>query len=425
MAGSGLGGALVQHGGSIDTREELVGALAVAAELEHFLLAQYLFAAYSMKKRPSEGISERQVELARRWEGVLLAVAREEMAHLAIVVNLSTAVGGAPHFNRPNFPQRAGPVYPFDLRLQRFGLEAIRRFVRFEQPADAFPAAFRVEIAPDPVEFTFLGDLYRQIRAGLETLVSRFGEQWLFVGPAAAQDNQDWGAGVVVSGVTDLSSAVAAIDDVVVAGEGSGQQREGSHWDRFRQVEARLVTELEQSPGFDPARNVAPDPATRPHPDAHGQSTALPPGSLALAVAELFNHVYSTMLFMLAQYYSFAGESVAQRAGLQAGARRAMSAIARPLAEVLTEMPIDGGDGLRAGPGFETYGLVELPSSQQARWAVLDERLERAAGACRTLSGEPGLGRLTYLSENLQLLLAAVRDLEAGTGREDLARPRA
>ncbi len=171
-AGSGLGGALVQHGGSIDTREELVGALAVAAELDHFLLAQYLFAAYSMKKRPSEGISERQVELARRWEGVLLAVAREEMAHLAIVVNLSTAVGGAPHFNRPNFPQRAGPVYPFDLRLQRFGLEAIRRCVRFEQPADAFPVAFRVEIAPDPVEFTFLGDLYRQIRAGLETLVS-------------------------------------------------------------------------------------------------------------------------------------------------------------------------------------------------------------------------------------------------------------
>ncbi len=107
-AGSGLGGALVQHGGSIDTREELVGALAVAAELDHFLLAQYLFAAYSMKKRPSEGISERQVELARRWEGVLLAVAREEVAHLAIVVNLSTAVGMPPTSTDRTF--RSAPV---------------------------------------------------------------------------------------------------------------------------------------------------------------------------------------------------------------------------------------------------------------------------------------------------------------------------
>ena len=36
----------------IDTREELVNALSDAAELEHGLLAQYFFAAFSLKKTP-------------------------------------------------------------------------------------------------------------------------------------------------------------------------------------------------------------------------------------------------------------------------------------------------------------------------------------------------------------------------------------
>jgi hypothetical protein len=47
----------------IDTREELINALTEAAELEHGLLCQYLFAAFSMKKHPSENATWPQLEL--------------------------------------------------------------------------------------------------------------------------------------------------------------------------------------------------------------------------------------------------------------------------------------------------------------------------------------------------------------------------
>ncbi len=96
---------------AIDTCEELINALIEAAELEHGLLIQYLFAAYSLKKRPPEGITWAQVEKVRDWERAILVVARQEMAHLGNVCNLLTAIGGAPHFERRNMPQPMSEYY--------------------------------------------------------------------------------------------------------------------------------------------------------------------------------------------------------------------------------------------------------------------------------------------------------------------------
>lgn len=411
-----------EQGGAITTREELIGALAVASELEHALAAQYLFAAYSMKKRPSEGLTEAQVELARGWAGVILAVAREEMGHLATVTNLATAVGGAPHLNRPSFPQPAGTYYPepFEMTLERFGSRSLGRFVRFEQPPDLPSPDER--LAPGVLHFDFLGDLYRQLDQGLVALAGQFGEAALFVGPKEAKDRDNWGHGAVVRGIRDLASARAAIKDVVEEGEGTPGHTERSHWARLRAVQLRLEQESAADPRFDPARDVVPNPATRAFPDAGPGATVLPPGP-AMEVAELFNHLYSSVLRMIDQFYSYGGESPAQREGLQACSRRAMSAILRPLAEVLTELPVDDDDR-RAGPGFETFTLLELPTSLPARWAVLDDRLERAARVCRALSTEPGLERLAYLAGNVDLLQATVRELAAGEGRPERARPR-
>ena len=91
----------VTPGGRIDTREELLAALDVAAELEHTLLVQYLFAATSCRKRPDGGFDERRVELVRDWEASLLSIAREEMVHLATVTKIAVAVGGAPIWSLP------------------------------------------------------------------------------------------------------------------------------------------------------------------------------------------------------------------------------------------------------------------------------------------------------------------------------------
>src|SRR5215472_16993799 len=91
----------------VTTREELIFLLCEASELEHLLLCEYLFAAFSLKESLDEGLTPEQLDAVRRWERVITGVAVQEMFHLAQASNLLTAVGGMPHLRRPNFPQRA------------------------------------------------------------------------------------------------------------------------------------------------------------------------------------------------------------------------------------------------------------------------------------------------------------------------------
>ena len=72
----------------IDTREELINALHEAIQIEHGLMLQYLYAALSCKRFPHEGLDDRQTEVVRDWEGRLLKIVRDEMAHLATACNL-------------------------------------------------------------------------------------------------------------------------------------------------------------------------------------------------------------------------------------------------------------------------------------------------------------------------------------------------
>jgi Ferritin-like len=76
----------------IDTREEMIYALNEAAEIEHGLMIQYLFAALTMKKDLRENATGTQQELIRKWEAQILGVSREEMAHLGTVCNLLSSV---------------------------------------------------------------------------------------------------------------------------------------------------------------------------------------------------------------------------------------------------------------------------------------------------------------------------------------------
>ena len=52
----------------IEDREELIFMLSEAAELEHMIMCQYLYAAFSLKRDVSEGITAEQLEAINRWE---------------------------------------------------------------------------------------------------------------------------------------------------------------------------------------------------------------------------------------------------------------------------------------------------------------------------------------------------------------------
>lgn len=407
----------------ISSRAGLIHALHDAAELEHGLLLQYLFAAVSMKRRTDEGLTERQVELLRDWEGSILEVARQEMAHLGTVCNLLNAIGGAPQFSRPNFPV-ANRYYPSDgadgeqrhltFALEPFGATTIKRFVRFETPE---PEAIERAVAVEPaLRWQTVGDLYTQISRAFATL----DEQTLFIGDQDAQETDSWTAQLKIIKVTNRQDALAAIKSIIEEGEGTPVGGEKSHWQRFVEIGDQLAAEQIADPDFEPARPVLANPLTRPHFEAAGGEFIT--DRLAGQICELHNGVYASMLLMLLQYFAFAGEEESARMELRATIRRLMSAVIRPLGEVLTQLPAGPEHpGRTAGPSFELYGSISAPVDPGRAWLLFKERLADQAEVCDVLSREPGAPpRLQFLTTNLRLAAATIeRALPARTAEED------
>src|SRR5512141_1165709 len=77
----------------VRTREQLLHLLTEAAEIEHDLLCCYLYAAFSLKRGEDEGLSAREADAVARWRRTVITVAIEEMAHLALVANMTVAIG--------------------------------------------------------------------------------------------------------------------------------------------------------------------------------------------------------------------------------------------------------------------------------------------------------------------------------------------
>jgi ferritin-like protein len=95
----------------IEHREALIYMLCQAAELEQGIMCQYLFAAFSLKQGEGEGegLSGTELDTVRRWRKQVSHVAAQEMLHLALVQNVLSAIGAAPHLSRPNLPE---PLLP-------------------------------------------------------------------------------------------------------------------------------------------------------------------------------------------------------------------------------------------------------------------------------------------------------------------------
>ena len=153
--------------------ELLVQLLREASEIEQQLMIQYLYAAFSMKKRPDATCTPAQYEAVRRWQSTVYMVARQEMEHLALVNGMLSAIGAEPFFDRQNIPLQFSyylgrnlkkgkslPDQPCDIpfTFERFNRPVIERFVCFESPAlatlqasgDRIPAwCFSCEGEPD------------------------------------------------------------------------------------------------------------------------------------------------------------------------------------------------------------------------------------------------------------------------------------
>ncbi|OAR26585.1 hypothetical protein A8W25_28445 [Streptomyces sp. ERV7] len=139
-----------------DPALELIRLLRDGAEIEHSLLVQYLYAAFSIKV-------PRFADLAgwpsHRYGGRplhLMGVAIEEMTHLDIVNSLLVALGAAPHLGRQQFPYEQD-IYPFDFVLEPLSPHSLAKYVYVE----ASPSAVDPAQQQTPEDRAFVERLYQ------------------------------------------------------------------------------------------------------------------------------------------------------------------------------------------------------------------------------------------------------------------------
>jgi len=379
----------------LEYRESLIYTLGKAAELEHLVMCQYLFAAFSLKVNEREGISPQGLEMAKRWRHTLVEIAEQEMLHLALVQNLLTAVGAAPRLARPNFPlpPRSYPA-GVQMALLPFGEASLRHFAYLERPeghdiADAeefaalekatpLPRADEDEIGPHLQDFDTIGHLYRSIEDGIVRLAGRLGEERLFIGPPAAQATSAHFRWEELVAVTDLDSAHAALDTIVEQGEGARGDWHDAHFGRLIAVLDEYVAARAADPAFEPTRPVLPAWVRQPE-----LETVVPiiTDAFTIRCMDLLNAVVEVLLQMLSRYFAHTDETDEQLGVLADLAVGLMYEAVRPLGGMVTRLPI-GPDypGLTAGPTFELFYAVDyLLPHRDAAWLLMEERLREVA----------------------------------------------
>jgi len=329
------------------------------------------------------------------------------MLHLALVMNVMTAIGAAPSLARPNFPRHSEFLPPgVEFALLPFGADSLTHFLYLERPegmervdaAEFAPAApppapvAGAEVMPRIQGFLTVGHLYRGIEQGLSDLASRLGEQVLFVGEPRAQATPERFRWPQLIAVTDLASARAAIDEIIEQGEGARGDWRPAHYGRFFTIWNEYQKLREQDPSFEPARPVM--PAFTQQPYDIDQPQPQPAEPLTRRVAELFNLGYEVLLQVLTRFFTHTDETEEQLDALVQAALGIMAGVLKPLGTALTRLPMGPANpGRTAGAAFAMYyQMGNFVPWRNAAWVLLSERaavLSRQCAECATRDGVP------------------------------------
>lgn len=370
----------------VNDREQLIYLITEAAEIEHGLMCTYLYAGWSLKLSVEEGVTLTQLDAINRWRNEIRSVAMEEMAHLATVNNLLMSIGATPHFRRQNFPVPAG-YHPSSLvvRLAPLTRDTLAHFVYLERPegmdmaqANGFKSTIDYQrrshvsrLTPTAEDFDTVGHLYRGIREGFEILAEQLGESVLFAGNPAAQLGPDIMDLPGLVTVTDLKTAMQAIEVIVEQGEGGRNGTEKSHFARFVAMANEYDAFLSEDPCFVPHRTIVSDPVMfAPIGDSTGFHIN---GQDSAVVLDIANATYGLMLRLLASGTSFADASVTSRRAEINGAVDLMHVLHK-LSIILTTLPAGAHAIPLAGMNFHLpRGGLALPQ-RETSLLVLAER---------------------------------------------------
>jgi hypothetical protein len=408
--------------------------LDVAAEIEHSLMVQYLFTAYTLGG-PQVPAGLRQK--VREWQELILDVAKEEMGHLITMQNVRTALGLPLHLDREEYPWKTR-FYPYGFRLQPLTLQSVAMYVCAESPADwkGKEAEEIRELAAEGAKgvVTRVGELYKvieEIFSGPE----RIPDTAIDASTLPRQSSWDeWGRGysgagladsgnvpgvrnpdVLVVEVSSRDTLLHAVKEIGEQGEGPTQPPEGevSHFERFLGV-YRELKQLSPEEQQLIARPVEDEPST-------GPTSAMSQDPVACAWAHLFNLRYRMLLVNLSHAYQIPDlpeEGVNTRGALINRTFAEMYNL-RAIASRLVELTLPGPEHISAAPPFEMPYTLELPPSERHRWILHRNLLEASGKLIEELieRESPGREYLFALAEADRIAFAQVeRMLGAVTG---------
>jgi rubrerythrin len=448
------------HDPPLEPRDEAVFLLTAAAEVEHALMVQYLYAAYSVRVIDGDP-NEQPLGIVRDR---LLQIAREEMGHLVTVENLLHVVGGPLTLDREHSPYAAS-IHPFRFTLEPVTTASLSKYVVAESPAvlpEGFPEADEelleqihtdATVANGGQPVRHVGRIFERLAQLFENATSGLSDQEIRTDTGALHGSVgDWGfeprrpsdgEPLIVASFPDgdvgtiRSAAAAAVRAIGAQGEGYDAPAAGteSHFERFFDLYKRVAAL--SSAGVAVAWPVTTNPnttssPTRPPGDEVAAALALraSTGSInhpaARAWAHLFNLRYRMLLGQLAHFLRSGQECYIDAPGPRLGERTERGLLLlwtfdemrhlKKIAAKLVQLPKDDPPGPeRAGPPFELPYTLSLPDGESQRWRMhLDA--SRAAGRLVRDQLAAELAGDGFLSD----LLAA--DARAHTVLESLAR---
>jgi hypothetical protein len=234
------------------TPQDLYPALQLAISLELSTIPVYLSGLFTLqqtgKGQVNAGVSK-----------IVKSVVNEEMLHMCIAANTLTALGGSPIMNTAAVvPPYPGPL-PGDtddgliVHLLPFSANAVlNTYMRIEEPDTIIePSGPAIPLAPapppQPGQTQSIGDFYQAIITQLQTLP----DSAINSDPASPnQMNQVLGVFYtkppLPAAITDINSAVAALNVIIDQGEGSSVSPEeidpldptqtAAHFYRFAEI---------------------------------------------------------------------------------------------------------------------------------------------------------------------------------------------
>jgi hypothetical protein len=415
--------------------------LSIAAEIEHALMVQYLYSAYSLG---GPQVPEAQRAAVLNWQNIILGIAKEEMGHFITVQNILRLIGGPLNFRREEFPWDSDLIaFPFTLEPLSRG--AVAKYVIAESPTNWGSAATPVEKAEIEAQATEnagrpvkqVGVLYHYMITLLsdprvipdsaflaDTLPFQAGwDEWgrAYGGPTAAS-GQEQRPDLLVQTAYSRASAVAALQAVAEQGEAPIEDFESnqpSHFSKFLAVWKAYPAVAQ------PARLVAVNPIAPFDPDlldvsSHRTKAALKEHAPVTPIANpatarwaiLSNLRYRILLSYLIHTLSLSGPELAQppknARGLLVHSTFGEMYNLRALASMLVQLPAGPPTAeLRAGPPFQMPYTISLPTGEEARWRLHNDLLVAAERLIESL--------LPSASGSQRAYLLAVRAADAKT----------